>query len=164
MSYGSTQIPGTILPVEVLDPATDAAGRTGLWSSLKNYTRATIVAHIQQGNAATIALSLLQAQDVSGTASKALTATLIWTNLDTSAGRAYTSQTAASSFTTDAALKNKVVIFQVDAAALDQANSFDCVTISTGASNVANVTQAMIYLSGARYQQTATAQPDPGVN
>jgi hypothetical protein len=55
-----------------------------------------------------------------------------------------TARTAAATYTTDAAVKNKVVIFQIDPAALDQANGFDCIAVSTGASNAANITSAML--------------------
>ena len=62
----------------------------------------------------------------------------IWTNQDTSVNDTLTLQTAAASFTSSAALKNKIVIFEIDASALDVANSFVYVAAQTGASNAAN--------------------------
>jgi hypothetical protein len=56
------------------------------------------------------------------------------------------------SYTTDAGVKNKIVVFQIDPATLDIANGFDCIVVKTGASNVANITQA-VYLLDERYQQ-----------
>ena len=47
-------------PVSLLAPATDAAGRTSGYLSLKNAHKAYVVAHITQGNAATIALQIEQ--------------------------------------------------------------------------------------------------------
>jgi len=139
---------------ELLDPATDAAGRTGSYVTLKNCHKAWIVVHIQQGNAATIALSVNQASDVSGTGAKAITvATPIWSNLDTATNDTLTARTAAVSYTTDAGVKNKIVVFEISPADLDVANGFDCITVVTGASNAANVTQAMLYTYATRYQQ-----------
>ena len=128
--------------VQVLNPAADAAGRTGAYLSLKNAGRGVILVHITQGNAATVTLSLLQAQDVSGTGAKALVATALSANLDESVSDLLIAQAVASSFVTDAGVKNKIVVFEVDESALDVNNGFRTVTISTGASNVANITQA----------------------
>ena len=146
--------------VEALAPAADAAGRAQANAvSLKNYSKAWLVVHITQGNAATILLSILQAQTVAKAGGKAITNPVrIWTNLDTSLGDTKTRQADAVNFTTDAAVKNKMVIFEVDPAYLDinAAIPFDCVYMSTGASNAANITQAYWILSGPRF---ASATP-----
>lgn len=139
--------------VEALAPAADAAGRTGDYVSLKNCSRATIVVHITQGNAATIALTVEQATAVAGTSSKAITVAVpIWSDLDTATAETLVRRTDAVSYTTDAGVKNKVVVFQIDPETLDIANGFDCITVKTGASNAANITQAM-YLLETTYQQ-----------
>jgi len=137
--------------VQVLNPATDAAGRTGAYLSLKNSGKVAIIVQIQQGNAATVAVNLLQAQDVSGTGSKALVASQLAVNLDESATDLLVAQAAASTYTTDAGLKNKIVVFEVDEAALDVNNGFRTVTVQTGASNVANVTSAVFLGYAERY-------------
>ncbi len=139
--------------VEAMPNATDAAGRTGDHVSLKNAVMAWIFVDITQGHAATIALTVEQATAVAGTASKAITVTVpIWSNLDTAASDTLVRRTDAVSYTTDAGVKNKQVIFQIDPATLDLANSFDCITVKTGASNVANLTSATYFLQN-RYQQ-----------
>lgn len=137
--------------VQVLNPATDAAGRTGQYLSLKNSGKILILCQIQQGNAATVTVSLLQATNVAGAGSKALVATALSVNLDESVSDLLVAQAAASSYTTDAALKNKIVAFEVDEAALDVNGGFTSVTISTGASNVANVTSAVAIAIAERY-------------
>lgn len=140
--------------LELLKPAADAAGRTSTRFSMKHAGLATIVVHIDQGNAATIALSIFQSQDVAGTGRKALAnAVPIWANLDVAAAEAFTRQTDGVSFTTDAAVKQKQVVFVVDPVLLDVANGFDCVDLVTGASNAANLTEAQAFLSGLRYAQ-----------
>lgn len=138
-------------PVEVMNPATDAAGRTGKWIHASMAAKFAIVVHITQANAATILLSVLQATKNDGTSSKAGPSVQIASNLDTSVSDALVSQTAAATYTTDAALKNKIVVFELDATQLDLANSFDHFTISTGASNVANITQCEVIPLGMRY-------------
>ena len=153
MSYGATSLAVQMPSVQVMTPATDAAGRTSTFVSLKNAARATFVLDIAQGNAATILVSLLQATAVAGTSSKAGPTARIWVNADTSASDAMVAQTAAATFTTDAGVKNKRVFIEVDAIQLDIANGFDCVAVSTGASNVANITACSVFLSGERYQQ-----------
>ncbi|MEN6526375.1 MAG: hypothetical protein ABFD65_07805 [Candidatus Polarisedimenticolia bacterium] len=137
--------------VQVLDPAADAAGRTGRAVSLGNYQRAYLVAHVTQGNAATVALTPQQCTAVDGTAAKAIPAVPVYTNLDAAGGDSFTRQTDAASFTTDAALKDKIVVFQVDPAALDVAGGFDCIRLNTGASNAANITEATVILCEPRY-------------
>lgn len=140
--------------IEMLTPAADAAGRTGAYVTLKNAHKAWIVCHIAQGNAATVALTVNQAKDVSGTSAKAISVAVpIWSNLDTSTSDTLVSRTAAVSYTTDAGLKNKIVVFEINAADFDVANGFRTVTVATGASNASNVTQAMCYFFNDRFMQ-----------
>lgn len=134
--------------VNLLAPAADAAGRTGAYVSLKNAVKAWIVVHMTQGHAATVQLDPLQATAVAGTGSKALTnTTRIWSNLDTAASDTLVARTAAKTYTTDAGVKLKQVIFEIDpAACMDIAGGFDCITVSTGASNAANITEAQLFI------------------
>ncbi len=144
--------------VEAMPNATDAAGRTGDYVSLKNALCAWVEVAITQGNAATIALTIEQATAVAGTSSKAITnAVPIWSNLDTAASDTLVRRTDAVSYTTDAGVKNKMVIFQIDPAQLDIANGFDCITVKTGASNVANLTGARYWIQTAYQQATPPA-------
>lgn len=144
----------------VAKPATDAAGRTSRYVSLKDYEGAEVTVTIDQGNAATILISLLQATAVAGTGSKAGPAVPLYANQDAAASDALVAQTAAATFTTSAAVKEKVVKFFVPSASLDTNNGFDCIGVSTGASNVANLTAMHIRLVGPRYSQ---ATPPTGM-
>lgn len=139
--------------IGLLKPAADAAGRTGRYISMKDAHRAFIVAYVDQGNAATIALTPKQASAVAGTGSKNLINNIqIWACLDVVALDALVRQADGVTFTTDAGVKEKMVVFQIDAAALDLAGGFDCITVATGASNVANITSAFAVLE-TRYGQ-----------
>ena len=149
-------MPEIIPPVELLTPAADAAGRTSRYVNVAKLDKAFIICHINQGNAATVALTPLQAQDTSGTGSKAISATQIWTDLDEATLDLFTKQANAANFTTDAGVKDKIVIFEISPQdCMDLVNGFHTIAIQTGASNAANITEAMIY-SLHRYQQ---AQP-----
>ena len=153
--------------ISLLKPAADAAGRTSAYVSLKNAHKAYIVCYINQGNAATIALTPLQAQDSSGTNSKGLTSVApIAVNLDTDTvpSDIMTIATAATSYTTDAGTKSKIVIFEVDPIESMDINSltlnasnvpqgFNHLAVSTGASNAANITSALLILTPIRFAQ-----------
>lgn len=140
-------MPYQIPPVALLAAAADAAGRTSGYRSLKNALKAYVVCHLNQGNAATVALTLLQAQDVSGTGSKALGATPIWLVADTSVSDALVAQAAAAGFTTSATTKDKIVVFEIEPeACLDMVNGFRSIAVQTGASNAANITEAMLFV------------------
>jgi hypothetical protein len=136
--------------VDVLAPAADAAGRASDAVSLKNFSGPVIVeATINQGNAATVALTLQQCTDVAGGGAKALTVNVpIFASQDVgaAAGDVLTRQADGVAFTTSATLTRKTVRFVVDPATLDLANNFDCLRITTGASNAANITAARVIL------------------
>ena len=139
-------IPEGLTPYQFLEPAADAAGRTSPYLSIKGAVRAWIVAYINQGAANTVLLSPLQATAVAGTGSKAITAARIWTKLD-EAFTAFIKQTEAATYTTDAAVKKKFVIFEIDPAkVMDIAGNFDCIAISTGASAAGNITSATLWI------------------
>lgn len=138
-------------------PATDAAGRTGAYMSMKVSRKNTFLFLITQGNAATIALSVLQATSAAGAGAKALAGAVfkIWALLDTSLGDALAAQADAATFTTDAAVKNKLVAIEVDSAQMDIAGGFAYLAPVTGASNVANLTACVGIESGLRFPQAA---------
>ena len=111
------------------------------------------VARVNQGNAATVQISLLQAKDVSGTGSKAINAVPIWLQNATATSDLNVAQSNGASFTTDATIADKIVMFEITPeVTLDMANGYKCLAVQTGASNVANVTEATLYVYGS-YQQ-----------
>lgn len=152
-------IPENCQPVNLLAPAADAAGRTStIYPSLKGAIRAFIVVHINQGHADVVALTPVQATAVAGTGSKGLTNNCeIWHNQDMgTAAATWTRATDAKTLSTSATLKVKCVVFQIDPArCMDINGGFDCIGLTTGASNAANITSAMLYIEPAYAQ----AQP-----
>jgi len=163
MSGRQFSMPYQIPPVALLPPAADAAGRTSGFHTLKNAMKAYVIAHVNQGNAAPVTISLLQGQDVSGTGSKAVTANMpIWAVADTSLADALIAQAAAANFVTSATLKDKLVVFEIlPEAVLDIANGFTSIAVQTSASNAANITEAKLFVLES-YQ--GASQPSTMVN
>lgn len=139
-------------PVIGASPAADAGGRTATYVSLKTAHKAFILCVITQGNAATVALTPYQAKTVAAGSEKVLANVVpIYVNLDAAASATLVRATDAVNYTTDAGVKNKIVIFEIDPASLDVNNGFDCLTIKTGASNAANITSVLYFLGPSRY-------------
>jgi hypothetical protein len=146
-----------------LNPATDAAGRTSSYFSLKDVVgKAYVRVDITQGNAATVAITLNQATTVAGGSAKALSATTrVWATEDVATAATVLPARvadAASTYTTGAGTTNKSVIIEVDPATMDVAGGFDCIAVTTGASNVANITTASIFIPS-KYAQYTQRSP-----
>ena len=75
-------IPQNVTPYNLLEPASDAAGRTSAHLSLKGRGQGVDRLPHQPGQRHPILLSPLQATAVAGTGSKAIRAARIWTKLD----------------------------------------------------------------------------------
>lgn len=145
----------------LLAPAADAAGRTSRYAWVGNVEgKFFVVVHINQGNAATVAVSLLQAKDSSGTGSKAISANaMIYLQNTAASADASVQQANAASYTTDATTVDKIIVFEVlPEACLDIANGFNHIAVQTGASNAANITEAILLLD-ARINAIGTSYP-----
>jgi hypothetical protein len=73
-------------------------------------------------------------------------------------------QTAAATFTTSATTKVKRIVFEiVPEQCMDVANGFDCIAVSTGASNAANITEAHLVSSRptSRHRRRTRWSTDP---
>lgn len=146
--------------VEAIAPQAGAA-ITGDYVSLKHYGHVTVLVHIAQGHADPVAITIEQATVVAGTDSKVITnAVPIYLVADAATSDAWVRQTDDVDYTTSATLKHKMVAFEIDAASLDVANGFDCITVKTAASNALNLTEATYILSDPRYGSEKTAITD----
>lgn len=151
--------------VSLLPPAADSAGRTSAYVSLLNAHKAYIVCEVNQGNAAQVTFTPLQAQDTSGTNSKGLTQVApIVANLNTSASDTLSVATSAASYQTDVGTNNKIVIFEIEPQEVMDLNSqtvnasgipqpFNHIAIQTSASNAANITNARLIQIPLRFAQ-----------
>lgn len=146
-------MPEEVPVVGLLPSAADAAGRTSVYRSLKFAHRAWLICRVNQGNAAQVTFTPLQAQDVSGTGSKAIGATPIFVNSNTALSDLLTKQgSSAANFQTDAGTNDKYVIFDIiPEDVLDVANGFRTIAVQTSASNAANITSAELQYTG-RFQ------------
>lgn len=128
--------------VRAIEPQAGGA-ITGDYISLKNVVKCKVVVFITQANAATVAITIEQATNVANSLADSTAITnvaQIWSNLDCAASNTLEPRTAAVNYTTDAGIKHKIVVFEIDPASLD--DTFDCITVKTGASDVSNITAA----------------------
>jgi hypothetical protein len=213
----SFSIPYNLVPVSLLAPAADAAGRTSSFRSLRNCAKAYVIAKVNLGSgtvslntsaltnsgatlpftstagvvagagvagtnipAGTTVLSFvpntsvtlsnpisgsvasgaaitfgpfpvtftfLQATSVSGAGSKPINAVPIWLNDATASSDALVVQNAAAAFTTDIAVAEKIIVFEIlPEAAMDITNGFTAIAVQTSASNAANITDATLHV------------------
>jgi hypothetical protein len=141
--------------VTLLANAADSAGRTStLYANLRNANHAWLVCAVNQGNAAQVTFSLLQATSTSGAGSKAGPTVPIFASQNQASSDLFTQQNQASTFQTSSSTGVKVVVFEILVSRLDLANNFNCVGVSTSASNVANITSAYLIVDSA-YQQAS---------
>jgi hypothetical protein len=148
-------------PIGMLPPQAQSS-TTGPYKSLRNCTgKVALVVHINQGNAATVTITPLQATSSGGAGSKAVgtqASPPIFYNADTTASDTLVAQAAANSFTTDAAVKDKIVVFEFDPAdALDINNGFNHLAVQINAGNAANIVEAHMEYLGSYQQQVPPA-------
>ena len=154
-----SHIPCGLLPVTMLEPQADGAGRTSNYVSMKGAHRGFLVCYLDQGAANTVAWTLAQASVVAGTDTKACAATRIWTNIDMAALPIFAAQADGVTFTTGAAIAFKCIVFEIGREALDIPGGFDCIAITTGASAAANITSAMLFIDQGYKGETAAINP-----
>lgn len=141
-------------PIGLVPPQANGAAIAAVYKSLRNCSgKVALVCHINQGNAATVTVTPMQATSSAGAGAKAINAVPIFLNDNTTTDDTLSAQTAAANFTTDASLQDKIVVFEFDPAdALDLVNGFNHIGVAIGASNAANIVEAHMEYLG-RYQQ-----------
>ena len=143
-------LPEIFKVVQGLEPQAGAA-LTGDYVSLKNVHVAFVIVHVTQAHAAQMVIGINQATAVAPTGAGALAAVFpIWANLDCAASDTLVRATDAATYTLDVGIKHKIVVFQIDPRILTA--GYDCIAVTTGASNALNITEVM-YLLYERYQQ-----------
>ena len=129
---------------------------TAQYVDLKYAQMCWISIHVSQADATVLAFTIEQATTFAGGSTKAITVAVpIWSNLDTSIAGAQdllVRRTAAVAYSTDAAVKNKHIVFQVDPATLDMANGFRYIVLKCGAGAATSYVAAE-FLLDTRYKQ-----------
>lgn len=145
-------IPEQNAAVTGLAPVTTNLALTADYISMKNVISATIILTFTNAAAFANVISLYQATAVAGTGKKAIAkACPVFYNEDVAASDTMTRGTSAVSYTLTADIKNKKVIFEVDAEKLDVDNDFDCLTVGIDASSEATNFVNVEYILRKRY-------------
>ena len=146
------QVPNKIKVVRGASPVTTNGGVTADYISMKNVHRAYVVCHMTQAVGHATGIDPVQATAVDGTGAKAFANVLpIWSNEDCAASSTLAIQTAAITYNVAATVKNKIVVFQVDADALDVANDFDVLGVTVDDSSQATNLISIEYWLEMRY-------------
>jgi hypothetical protein len=147
--------------VPLLAPAADAAGRTSVYISLQNAQKAFVHFLINQGDADTIVLSVLQAYDEGGDGGKAVgTMPYAYNEAVATSDVMTLGASEAATYTTAATEGLKLIIFEVDPIHCMDLNNltdgpFSHIAVQTGASNSANITSAWVVLQPLRNASNA---------
>ena len=145
-------IPEKYMIVNGITPTTTNSATTCDYISMKNVIRAYIVVTLTQAAAHATGIDPVQATAVDGTGAKAFAKVLpIWSNEDVATIDTQVAQTAAVTYDVTADIKNKIVIFQIDAESLDVDNSFDCLGCLLDASSEATNFVSVNYILEMRY-------------
>ena len=117
--------------------------------------------HASQADATVLAFTIEQATSFAGAGSTPITVAVpIWSNLDTSIAGSQdllVRRTAAVSYSTDAAVKNKHVLFQLDPATLNTAGGFRYIVLKCGAGAATSYVAAEFILDTRFKQATPPA-------
>jgi hypothetical protein len=136
--------------VTAIAPSAGAAV-TGDYISLKNAHKCWVVILSSGGNATAATFGINEATAVAPTAAGASAALFPnWINNSTAVADALTKNADAATVTTDGLATPKLIVIEVDPALLTA--GYDCIAVTEGASNAANITSA-IYVIAERYQQ-----------
>ena len=138
--------------VPAIAPQTGASARSGDWVSLKGYDGVLIAVHIAMGNAATTAITVDKATNVSGSGnSDGITVNRVWKHTGAiGAAISYAAVTGAASFTSSSTGSGQD-LYLLDIRAEELGEGYDCVQLELGASNAANLVAAEYLLYGPRY-------------
>ena len=141
-------------PIDLIAPQAGGSTVTSTnYASMRNALKAWLVVKINQGNAATVAITPQQATSLAGAGAKAIggadTTAQIWLNDATATGDLFVAQAVALNFTTDANVAAKIVVFElVPEAHLDLVNGFNHIGVSIAGSNAANIVTATLHIWG----------------
>jgi len=138
--------------VTAINPSAGAAV-TGDYVCLKNAHKCWVVIQSSGGNATAATFGINEATAVAPTGAVPSTALFPnWINNSTAVTDTLVRNADAATVTTDGLATPKLIIIEVDPALLTVATGFDCIAVTEGASNAANITSA-VYIIAERYEQ-----------
>ena len=136
--------------VAAINPSAGAAV-TGDYVCLKNAHKCWVLIGSSGGNATAATFGINEATAVAPTAAGASAALFPnWINNSCAVTDTLVKNADAATVTTDGLATPKLIVIEVDPALLTA--GYDCIAVTEGASNAANITAA-VYLIAERYQQ-----------
>ena len=123
-------LPLSVHPVVLVNNLTTNGGVTSLACTLKNSLKAWIYVYLQNAVGFAEVITPRQATTIALGATAVIPAVPIWANEDVAATDTLVAQTAAANYTTAAAAKKKLIVFEIDPAILTDAYPCIYVTLS----------------------------------
>jgi hypothetical protein len=137
--------------VTAVPPTTNGSLITGDYVSLKNAGKCFVVCNITVGTTTAVVLTIEKATAVAGTGTTAITTSVpIWVNADCGATDTLVRQSDGVGFSTAAAVKQVLVVFEIKPESL---GDFDCITVKAASGSASNIVSATYHLVGLRYSQ-----------
>jgi hypothetical protein len=148
--------------VSAIKPQTGGNAISSAWINMANYSKATVVIEIAQGNAATTAITLDKAKtSAGGSNTDGITIQNWWSMVDVAgttqaaASDTFTKGTAHTSITSSATGTGcSLYVIEISAEELGQGYNF--FQVELGASNAANIASCLVILTGAAYGGPST--------
>jgi hypothetical protein len=140
--------------VQAFAPKTTNAALTSQVITVKHAIKVWLVLHFTNAVGFASVPTIKQATDIAAGTNAAGPTCRIWLNEDTATTDTLVAQTAAASQATDAVIKNKMVVFEIDPASLT--DGYDCVYCT-----IATSSQATNFVSGEWVIQTNYQQATP---
>jgi len=157
-------LPEDLKVVEGLAPRVGAvAAVTSDYVSCKNLQKLFAVIHYNQGDATDVTWRVLRDVTVAGAASVAIANVVpIWSNLNCAASDTLVQRTDAINYASGVAQTHKLIVFQIDPAALGQTAGgvpYDCVAVGSTGNIAATSTVEILFIGVPRYAGPVAMQP-----
>jgi hypothetical protein len=144
--------------VEMVAPTVGGVGVvTSDYISLKYAHKAWIVIHYTDGNGNAVSYQPVKATGVTPVGNVSITtAVKIWSNMDTAASDLLVERTAATVYAQDNAVKNKVIVFEINPVELGP--TYDVIAFTASTPAAGEYIQAMCYIQP-RYETRVLTSP-----
>lgn len=137
-------------------PVTTNGGVTSDYINLGLCHKAWVIVQLTQAVGHATVISMRQAQDAAATGAEAISNNVeIWANEATATSDVLVAQTAAKTYTVTADIAKKLIVFEVDPAAMDINNSDQYLHFSVSDSSQATNFVSAVAILASRYPQAS---------
>lgn len=147
--------------ISLIKPQTGGSARSGIWVSMANYGKLTMIVSIAQGAANTTAITVDKAKtSAGGSNSDGITMANFWTMVDAAgtaqaaASDTYTKGTAAASITSSST-GSGCSVYVIEILAEELGDGYNWVQLELGSSSASNLVSAVGILTEPRYASSA---------